>query len=117
MILIAPLFTKIIYFDFDSDLIKPEYQSTVEAHADYLVSNPGATLLLEGHTDERGTREYNLALGERRAESVRRLINLLGASENQVSTISYGEERPQDPASNEEAWALNRRVVFTYTAR
>ena len=111
------LFTKVVYFAFDSSVIESASQPIIEAHAQYLSSNPGATMALEGHADERGTREYNIALGERRANSVQRLMLLLGASQNQVSTISYGEERPVDSGHNEAAWSANRRVEFNYTSR
>ncbi|RMD78487.1 MAG: peptidoglycan-associated lipoprotein Pal [Gammaproteobacteria bacterium] len=105
---------RVIYFDFDSAAIKDEYKPIIEAHAAYLAQRPQVHVILEGHTDERGTREYNLALGERRAESVRKMLLLLGVSPEQVTTISYGEERPADPGHDEAAWAKNRRVVIVY---
>ena len=85
--------------------------------AQYLSQNPGAAVTLEGHTDERGTREYNLALGEQRAISVRQFMSLMGAAGQQMRTLSYGEERPAALGNNEEAWALNRRVVIVYRNR
>ncbi len=105
---------RVIYFDFDSAAIREEFRPIIEAHAAYLAERPQVHVILEGHTDERGTREYNLALGERRAESVRQALLLLGVSPEQVTTISYGEERPADPGHNEAAWAKNRRVVIVY---
>lgn len=105
---------KIIYFDFDSSELKPEYQDLVKYHGKYLALNPSAHVLLEGNTDERGTREYNIALGDRRAQSVKKLLLFQGARDNQISIISYGEEKPADPGHNEAAWAKNRRVVIVY---
>jgi len=101
---------RIIYFDFDSSEIRPEYAAVVAAHARRLASNLTLTVRIEGHTDERGSREYNIALGERRAQAVRRALLLQGAGENQVATVSYGEERPAADGMTEEAWAQNRRV-------
>jgi peptidoglycan-associated lipoprotein len=103
-----------IYFDFNRDTIKNEYESVVMAHARYLRTNPGATVVLQGHTDERGTREYNLALGERRANAVQRFLNIQGVSNRQMSVVSYGEERPEARGQREDAYARNRRVVFSY---
>jgi peptidoglycan-associated lipoprotein len=103
-----------IYFDFDRDTIKSEYESVVMAHARYLRSNPNAQVVLHGHTDERGTREYNMALGERRANAVQRFLNSQGVSPSQMSVVSYGEERPAERGSNDRAYSQNRRVVFSY---
>ncbi|MDR5898256.1 peptidoglycan-associated lipoprotein Pal [Halomonas vilamensis] len=103
-----------IYFDFDRDTIKSEYESVVMAHARYLRANPNAAVVLQGHTDERGTREYNLALGERRANAVQRFLNIQGVSNGQMSVVSFGEERPEARGQGEEAYARNRRVVFNY---
>lgn len=103
-----------IYFDFNRDTIKSEYESVVMAHARYLRANPRATVVLQGHTDERGTREYNLALGERRANAVQRFLNIQGVSNSQMSVVSYGEERPEARGQSEDAYAKNRRVVFDY---
>lgn len=111
------LYTRVVYFEFDRSDIRPDQRDVVEAHARYLSNNPSASVLLEGHTDERGTREYNVALGERRAESVRNLMSLMGASGTQMRTISYGEERPAAMGHDEEAWALNRRVEIVYQTR
>ncbi len=101
---------RVIYFDFDSDVVKEEYRGLVDLHARRLKANKQAALNLEGHTDERGGREYNLALGQRRAESVAKSLTLLGAGANQVEAVSFGKERPAVQGSTEEAWAKNRRV-------
>jgi peptidoglycan-associated lipoprotein len=105
-----------VYFDFDSSEIKGEGTDIVAAHAKYLASNPGTRVRLEGHTDERGSREYNIGLGERRAQAVRRALLLQGAADAQISTVSYGEERPAVPGHDEAAWAKNRRVEIVYLA-
>jgi len=105
---------RIIYFDFDSSEIKGEGPGVVAAHAHYLAANPTVHIRLEGHTDERGSREYNIGLGERRAQAVRRALLLQGAVEAQLSTVSYGAERPAAAGSNETAWAQNRRVEIVY---
>jgi peptidoglycan-associated lipoprotein len=109
-----PLYQRTIYFDYDTAEIKPEYLPVLKTHARYLGTNTGVKATLEGNTDERGTREYNLALGDQRAESVRRLMIADGVSPNQLSTLSYGEERPANPGHGEQAWRLNRRVVIQY---
>ena len=103
-----------VYFAFDSSAINEESREVIEAHAAYLAANPELRVHLEGHCDERGTREYNLALGERRAGAVERVIRLLGVSGSRVTTVSYGEERPLAPEHNESAWRLNRRVEIIY---
>ena len=103
-----------IYFDFDSSEIKGEGTDIVAAHAKYLSKNGGMKVRLEGHTDERGSREYNIGLGERRSQAVRRALLLQGAAEGQISTVSYGEERPAAAGSDEAAWAKNRRVEIVY---
>lgn len=108
---------RLVYFDFDRDAVRPEFVPMLEAHARYLSQNPGARMRLEGHTDERGTREYNLALGERRAQSVRRIMNLNGARDTQLEVISYGEEMPVAFTQTEESWARNRRVELVYEVR
>jgi peptidoglycan-associated lipoprotein len=107
---------RLVYFDFDSSEIKGEGTDVVAAHAKYLAANPTTRVRLEGHTDERGSREYNIGLGERRAQSVRRALLLQGASDSQISTVSYGEERPAVPGHDEAAWARNRRVEIVYLA-
>jgi peptidoglycan-associated lipoprotein len=106
-----------VYFDFDESVILEQDRPVLEAHAQYLSQNPGAAVTLEGHTDERGTREYNLALGERRAISVRQFVSLLGSSGQQLRTVSFGEERPAARGNNEEAWGQNRRVEIIYRSR
>ncbi|MFC3285330.1 peptidoglycan-associated lipoprotein Pal [Litchfieldella rifensis] len=103
-----------IYFDFDSDQIRSEFQSVLTAHAQYLRSNGNVTVVLEGHTDERGTREYNMALSERRAKAVERFLTVQGVSPSQFEIVSYGEERPAVRGNGEDAYAQNRRVVFSY---
>ena len=108
------LYTKTIYFGFDSSEVEAKYHDLVAAHAEYLASSPSKTVRLEGHTDERGSREYNIGLGERRADAVRRLLEAGGVAQSQLSTVSYGEERPGSTGQNEEAWALNRRVEIVY---
>src|SRR5256714_9816487 len=108
------LATHLVYFDFDSSEIKGEGTDIVAAHAKYLAGHPNARVRLEGHTDERGSREYNIGLGERRAQSVRRAMLLQGASDGQITTVSYGEDRPAAPGPQMTAWAKNRRVEFVY---
>jgi peptidoglycan-associated lipoprotein len=105
---------RVVYFDYDSFEVKPEYAATLEAHAKYLAANRSRRLALEGHTDERGGREYNLALGQKRAEAVRRALSLLGAGDAQVEPVSFGEEKPAMNGFNDAAYAKNRRVEFTY---
>jgi peptidoglycan-associated lipoprotein len=105
---------KVILFDYDSYVIKPEYQSAVDAHARFLSANKARKMAIEGHTDERGGREYNLALGQKRAEAVRRALALLGVTDAQVEAVSFGEEKPVDPSSSEEAYAKNRRAELNY---
>jgi peptidoglycan-associated lipoprotein len=105
---------KIIYFDFDSSEIKGEGTDIASAHAKYLAANPNLRVRLEGHTDERGSREYNIGLGERRAQAVRRALLLQGAADAQITTVSYGAERPADAGHDETAWAKNRRVEIVY---
>lgn len=110
-----PLSTLTIYFSFDSSAIKPKYAKVIQAHAQYLANHPKVHLRLEGNTDERGTREYNVALGERRAQSVKQALVVSGANSGQISTISYGEERPAVPGHTPAAYAKDRRVNFVYT--
>lgn len=113
----TPLGTHTIYFEFDSSDVPASAQPIIEAHAAYLSEHAGASVTLEGHADERGSREYNIGLGEKRALAVRRLMSLLGATGPQVRTISYGEERPADAGHEESAWQLNRRVEIVYRTR
>jgi peptidoglycan-associated lipoprotein len=108
------LFTKVIYFDYDVDQIRSDFFDAVVAHGEYLAANPSVTVTIEGHADERGSREYNIGLGERRANNVKRLLLAQGASDSQINTISYGEEQPAAMGSNEAAWSENRRAVFAY---
>lgn len=103
-----------IYFDYDSFAVKDEYKPILQAHAKFLVENAGAKIYLQGHTDERGSREYNLALGQKRADAVRRIMAVLGAKENQVESVSYGEEKPKNPGHDESAYAQNRRADIVY---
>ncbi len=110
----SPLSVRVIYFDFDSSEVLPAYREVVEAHGTYLAQNPNITIALEGHTDERGSREYNLALGERRAQSVKRQMMVFGPASSQIRTTSYGEERPVAEGHNEQAWSQNRRVEILY---
>jgi len=105
---------KVIYFDFDKSEIKPEFSETVAAHARFLTGHPGAKIKLEGNTDERGTREYNIGLGERRAQAVRRALMLQGVAESQLTTVSFGAERPAAEGDDETAFAQNRRVELVY---
>lgn len=110
----SPLAERVIYFDFDRYDVKSEYRDLIREHGRYLRTRPGLTVRLEGHTDERGSREYNIGLGDRRAQAVKRMLVLNGVSEDQIRTVSYGEERPAVAESNEDAWAKNRRVELDY---
>ena len=105
---------RVIYFDFDSSEIKPEYVNVIAAHAKQLARNASVRIRLEGHTDERGSPEYNIGLGERRAQAVKRALLLQGVADSQVATVSYGEERPAVTGATETSWAKNRRVEFIY---
>jgi peptidoglycan-associated lipoprotein len=105
---------RIVYFDYDSAEIRADSQSVVAAHSRYLASAPAQKVRLEGHADERGSREYNIGLGERRGQAVRRALLLQGVAEVQLSTVSYGEERPAVAGSDEQAYAANRRVEIVY---
>ena len=110
----SPLAKRSVYFDFDSYVVKDEYRATLEAHAGYLKSKSDARLILQGNADERGSREYNLALGQKRAEAVRKALGVLGVSNAQVEAISFGEEKPRNTGSNEAAYAENRRADLVY---
>lgn len=103
-----------IYFKYDSEQIQDDYVGVMQAHAQYLRDNPDSRIIIEGHTDERGTPEYNIALGERRARSVARYMQNLGVDVNQLSIVSYGEEKPVDPGHMENSWQKNRRAVINY---
>ena len=113
----GPELTMVIYFDFDSNEVHPDDQVVVEAHAQYLAREGSAEIVLEGHADERGSREYNVALGERRANTVADMLRLLGVADHQIRTVSYGEERPAAVGHAEESWSRNRRVEFAYVPR
>jgi len=106
--------TMVIYFDFDQSDLRPEYSDLLQRHANRLASDSRLQIRLEGHADERGSREYNIGLGERRSQSVRRLLLIQGASAGQISTVSFGEERPAAFGSDEAAYAQNRRVEIKY---
>ena len=101
----------LVLYDYDKYELKQEARYTLQQQAAWLAANAGVNLVIEGHCDERGTREYNLALGERRAQAAADYLMVLGVSKDRIKTISYGKERPEDPGSNEEAWAKNRRAV------
>ena len=107
---------RIFYFDFDRAKVKTEAFDSLDAHAQYLLSNPDAQVRLEGHADERGTPEYNIALGERRGKAVSKFMQLSGVPMSQMEVISYGEEKPMVYGQNERAWAENRRVELVYTS-
>ena len=106
--------TMVIYFDFDQSELRAEYADVLQRHASNLANDSRARIRLEGHADERGSREYNIGLGERRSQSVRRLLLIQGASADQISTVSFGEERPAAFGSDEESYQLNRRVEIQY---
>lgn len=106
----APVLGRVVFFDFDSFVIRDEFNPLIEGHAKALAGDKLKQVVIEGHTDERGGREYNLALGQKRAEAVQKALVLLGASERQIEAVSYGEERPADPGHDEAAWAKNRRA-------
>jgi peptidoglycan-associated lipoprotein len=105
---------RFIYFDFDSYVVKDEYKPMIEAHARYLQTNRNARMTIQGHTDERGSREYNIALGQRRADAVKKMMLLYGATEVQIETVSFGKEKPRRDGHDETSWAENRRdeIVF-----
>ncbi len=107
----------VFFFEFDRSVVRPEFLPDLEKHARFLANNPTARVRLDGHTDERGTREYNMALGERRAQAVERVLLVNGASAGQIETVSYGEERPAVLGSHEGAWSQNRRVELRYLSR
>jgi len=103
-----------VYFDYDSFIVKDEFKPVVDAHAKYLAANKGRKIVIQGNTDERGGREYNLALGQKRAEAVRKSLSLLGVSDAQMEAVSFGEEKPKAQGSDEAAWAENRRADLAY---
>ncbi len=104
-----------VFFDYDSFVVKEEFRPLVEAHAKFLLANPTAKMLIQGNTDDRGSREYNIALGQKRADAVRKLLSLLGVKDEQVESVSLGEEKPRNPGHDEAAWAENRRSDILYT--
>lgn len=110
----SPLSKRSIFYDYDSFVVKDEYKGLVEAHAAYLKRNPGMRIVIEGNTDERGSREYNLALGQKRSEGAKRVFSLLGVNTTQVETVSFGEEKPRNAAASESAYAENRRCDVRY---
>ena len=111
----SPLAKRVIYFELDSSQVDEEGREIIGSHARFLAAHPEISIVLEGHADERGTREYNLALGERRAKAVKQLMVLQGVDPNQIQVISFGEERPVALDHNESAWRLNRRVEILYS--
>jgi peptidoglycan-associated lipoprotein len=111
----SPLSQRSVYFDFDSFTVKDSYRGMLEAHAGYLLAKRDARVILQGNTDERGSREYNLALGQKRAEAVRKALAVLGVSDAQMEAVSFGEEKPRKEGDSEEAYAENRRVDVVYT--
>ena len=109
--------TRVVYFDFDQEAVRPEFQAAMACHAKYLGDRPSSRMNLEGSADERGSREYNMGLGERRGNAVSSALQANGGSGSQISVISYGEERPACTDSSEDCWAKNRRVEIVYTAK
>jgi peptidoglycan-associated lipoprotein len=113
----ACLMKRVIYFDYDQDLLQPEYQAVVACHAKYLRDRSGAQMALEGHADERGTREYNLGLGERRSNTVASAFSANGADASRINAVSYGEERPLCLDTEDSCWSKNRRVEIVYSVK
>jgi len=111
---LVPGVSRLVYFDYDSFVVKPEFQSVIVAHAKFLRDQPTRKAAIEGHTDERGGREYNLALGQKRAEAVRNALSILGVSQNQMEAVSFGKEKPVVAGSDEAAFAKNRRAEIRY---
>jgi peptidoglycan-associated lipoprotein len=110
----SPLYKRVVYFQYDSSEVAPEYISVINAHANFLASNPGKTVTLEGNADERGSPEYNIALGEQRAKAVAKLMKLQGVADSQMQLVSYGEEKPAVSGHDESAYQQNRRVELSY---
>lgn len=110
----SPLFEKSVYFGFDEYAVQTKYQKMLSAHASYLKANPKQKIIIQGNTDERGTAEYNLALGQRRSDAVRKSLNLMGVSDDQMEAVSFGKEKPKAEGDNEAAWAQNRRADIVY---
>jgi peptidoglycan-associated lipoprotein len=111
----SPLSKRSIYYDLDQYSVKDQYRELVETHAKYLRANPQLKMLVQGNTDERGSREYNISLGQRRSEGVKRMMLLLGVKEEQIESVSLGEEKPADQGHDESAWSKNRRSDILYT--
>jgi peptidoglycan-associated lipoprotein len=105
---------RIVFFDFDSFVVRDEFRPLIEAHGRYLAQNRNARMTIQGNTDERGSREYNIALGQKRADAVKRMMTLLGAQEGQIETVSFGKEKPKNAGHDEAAWAENRRDDILY---
>lgn len=112
----SPLSKRSIYFDYDQYVVKDEFRPTIEAHAKFLVNNPQFKVLIQGNADERGSREYNLALGQKRADAVKKALSLLGAREDQIESVSLGKEKPVCTESTEDCWAKNRRADILHSA-
>jgi peptidoglycan-associated lipoprotein len=110
----SPLFEKSVYFGFDEYTVQTKYQKMLSAHAGYLKANPKQKIIIQGNTDERGTAEYNLALGQRRSDAVRKSLNLIGVSDDQMEAVSFGKEKPKAEGDTESAWAENRRADIVY---
>ncbi|ANI98877.1 peptidoglycan-associated lipoprotein [Polynucleobacter wuianus] len=110
----SPLFEKSVYFGFDEYTVQTKYQKMLSAHASYLKANPKQKIIIQGNTDDRGTAEYNLALGQRRSDAVRKSLNLMGVSDDQMEAVSFGKEKPKAEGDTESAWAENRRADIVY---
>jgi peptidoglycan-associated lipoprotein len=110
----SPLFEKSVYFGFDEYTVQTKYQKMLSAHASYLKANSNQKIIIQGNTDDRGTAEYNLALGQRRSDAVRKSLNLMGVSDNQIEAVSFGKEKPKAEGDTESAWAENRRADIVY---
>ena len=110
----SPLSKRSVFFDYDSFVVRDEFRPLLQAHGRYLADNRSARMRVEGNTDERGSREYNIALGQRRADAVRRMLQAMGAVESQIETVSLGKEKPRNPGHDEAAWAENRRTDMVY---
>jgi peptidoglycan-associated lipoprotein len=110
----SPLYERSVYFDFNEYTVQTKYQKMLSNHASYLKANPKQKVIIQGNTDERGTAEYNLALGQRRSDAVRKSLNLMGVSDDQMEAVSFGKEKPKAEGDNEAAWAENRRADIVY---
>ena len=110
----SPLFEKSVYFGFDEYIVQTKYQKMLSAHASYLKANPKQKIIIQGNTDDRGTAEYNLALGQRRSDAVRKSLNLMGVSDDQMEAVSFGKEKPKAEGDTEAAWTENRRADIIY---